>query len=83
VRAPLTQDASALTDRPHPWAYDAWAAAYAEAGDFEHAIERQAEAIHLLPSDSPEGSAYLSRLESYRARRPDRLGGFLSAPAEH
>jgi tetratricopeptide (TPR) repeat protein len=54
---------------------DTLAAAYAEAGDFEKAVERQQQAIDLLGKKSTSSPDYILRLESYQSGRPWRIGG--------
>jgi hypothetical protein len=46
------------------------AAAHAEAGRFDKAVDWQVRAIELLPESEKEG--YQSRLEQYRSGRADR-----------
>ncbi len=60
-----------------PATLDLLAAAYAEAGRFDEAAERAAEAAHLarLADDQKLASGIESRLALYEARRPYREGG--------
>jgi hypothetical protein len=44
------------------------AAAYAEAGDFERAVEWQSNALELVPAQ--DQANYRQRLELYRSRKP-------------
>jgi len=53
----------------NPAFLDSLAAAYAEAGDFEHAIQYQTRALQLI---STPNKGFRLRLESYRKGRPWR-----------
>jgi len=46
------------------------AAAYAESGDFKHAVEWQTKAIDLLSEGDKQKSDYQSRLELYQQKKP-------------
>ena len=57
-------------DRPDPGRLDTLAAAYAEAGDFELAIETQEEAIEL--SAAGDSAEFEERLKYYEESKPYR-----------
>ena len=62
-------------DRPDPAYLDTLAAALAESGRFEEAVEKQAEALRLLQSlDAPPPivAKHKTRLQRYREGRPTR-----------
>jgi tetratricopeptide (TPR) repeat protein len=52
--------------------FDYFAAAYAEVGDFEKAVEWQSKALQSLPESEPDVKKYRARLDLYRARKPYR-----------
>ncbi len=54
---------------------DTLAAAHAEAGDFETAVEVQREAIGMLPPEDPNAKGFRDRLEGYTASKPYRDRG--------
>jgi hypothetical protein len=64
--------ACALTGWQDPALLDTLAAAHAEAGDYDAAVKRQAEAIALV-GDGPKKADFQSRLELYRDRKPYRV----------
>jgi tetratricopeptide (TPR) repeat protein len=49
---------------------DTLAAAHAEAGDFEAAVEQQREAVRMLLPGDAQAESYRSRLGTYEAHRP-------------
>jgi len=59
-----------IAGTPHAACLEAWAAAYAELGDFERAVRLQTEAVARGPA--AERDAPLGRLQLYRAGRPHR-----------
>jgi tetratricopeptide (TPR) repeat protein len=69
---------NAVRHRITPQTLDALAAAYAEAGDFERAVEVQEAALYLLTHDweSVQNEEFKNRLETYQAEKPwrEKLG---------
>jgi len=63
-----------LTDWKNVGCVDTLAASYAEAGDFDSAVEWQKKAIDLLTEDisAESQSSYESRLNLYQSGRPYR-----------
>jgi tetratricopeptide (TPR) repeat protein len=57
-----------LTDWRHPYRLCMLAAAYAESGEFDKAVEWQEKAIELVPDDDD----FPSRLKLYQAKKPYR-----------
>jgi tetratricopeptide (TPR) repeat protein len=68
----LAQRACELSDWKSAEYLDTLAAAYAEAGDFEQAVEWQQKAIELGPQQPAFQQATRERLELFRARTPYR-----------
>jgi len=66
----LARRACEITDWNDYQVFDTLAAAYAEAGDFDHAIEWQRSAMERTTGDETE--AFGARLEQYRAKQPYR-----------
>jgi tetratricopeptide (TPR) repeat protein len=64
----LAAQAMSLTNGENASILDTLAAAYAECGDFRHAIEYQESALKLVPGEAPMES----RLELYRKKMPYR-----------
>jgi tetratricopeptide (TPR) repeat protein len=60
-----------LTRSENAHILDTLAAAYAEVGQFEDAVDWQTKAL-LLAGQEPQKAKYRARLESYRARKPYR-----------
>jgi len=52
--------------------FDLLAAAYAECGDFAHAVETQEKALGLLPEGDANRKGFADRLALYQAKRPYR-----------
>jgi tetratricopeptide (TPR) repeat protein len=73
----LAEQAADLTERGEPAILDVLAAAYAEAGLFERAVEVGDEALRLAPV-SAATAAIRSRQSLYRERKPYRLPGALA-----
>ncbi len=67
----LAKRACSLTDWKDHWIIDTLAAGYAEAGQFDLAIEFQKKAIGLV--DGKQTESYLRRLKLYRSRTPYRV----------
>ena len=59
-----------LTAWKQPWYFDTLAAAYAEAGDFDKAVEWQKKGMDLAPAD--QKADYESRLKLYQEKKPYR-----------
>jgi TPR repeat protein len=70
----IMEDVVANPEYRTAWLLDTLAAAYAEAGDFDRAIETQQQALEAATSDLPDGarSRLEHRLELYRAGEPHR-----------
>ena len=60
-----------LSDGKEPNYFGTLAAAYAESGDFDKAVESQTKAIELL-KDEKDKEDFQSRLDLYKARKPYR-----------
>ncbi len=71
----LATRACEVTGRSSPSHLDTLAAAHAEAGDFETAVEVQREAIGMLPPGDPNAKGYRERQEAYKASKPYRDRG--------
>ena len=69
----LATRACELTERKAPHVLDTLAAALAETGDFNGAVETQREAIGLLPKGDSTEKQYRLRIEGYLAGSPFRL----------
>ncbi|GEM_PF-1052286 len=67
----LAEKACKLTQRKQHELLDTLAAAYAEAGRFDEAVQTEAEAIKLATkSKSPQVDQYKQRLAAYQAKKP-------------
>jgi tetratricopeptide (TPR) repeat protein len=67
----LARQACEATDYKQSTSLDALAAAYAEIGDFQAAIQWAEKAVQLVPDDESR-SEYEKHLQSFRAQRPWR-----------
>ena len=68
----LAKHACHATNHQEPECLEALAAAYAEKGDFENAIQIEQRALSLLRTDSTALTLAKTRLEGYQARQPHR-----------
>jgi tetratricopeptide (TPR) repeat protein len=68
----LAAQANSLTNGENAFILDTLAAAYAECGDFRHAIEYQEAALKLVLSNGLNVPDMKSRLELYRQKKPYR-----------
>ena len=68
----LAETLCKLTAYKDPRALDVLAAAYAEAGQFDHAVRAAARALALAGSSPAERKAIQDRLQRYQARTPHR-----------
>ena len=66
-----------LTDWKDPHCLSTLAAAHAESGQFEEAVERQQKAIELLTDKSPDKREYRKVLDRYKANKPYHWMGLL------
>jgi tetratricopeptide (TPR) repeat protein len=70
----LAVRACELTKYVVPFYFDTLAAAYAQAGDFDHAIQWQTKARSQTPQDNPLWKGMNARLDLYRSGVPYREG---------
>jgi tetratricopeptide (TPR) repeat protein len=68
----LASRACRITNFAHESYVDTLAAAHAEAGDFQTAVELQRKAIGMLSPGDPNAESYRVRLDGYRANKPYR-----------
>lgn len=68
----LAEAACELTNWKDPGNLDTYAAACAEAGDFDSAVKWQTKALGLLPDGSSDHPGFQSRLDLYKAGKPYR-----------
>ena len=66
----FAETAKLLSEKPSPYVIDTLAAAYAEAGQFDKAVEAGHEAIKLAPENQRE--EFRKYLKLYEARKPRR-----------
>jgi serine/threonine-protein kinase len=68
----LAEAACELTQWKNPGNLDTYAAACAEAGDFDSAMKWQTKALELLPDKSSNYPVFQYRLDLYKAGKPYR-----------
>jgi tetratricopeptide (TPR) repeat protein len=68
----LASQACELSERSDVACIDTLAAAHAEAGDFQAAVETQREAIAMLPREDPRLEPFRARLKAYEGNKPFR-----------
>ncbi len=73
----LATKACELTDWKEPHSLATLASAYSETADFDKAVNRQQQAINLLPTTSPERKEWGKALERYKSRKPNHRVGLL------